>query len=179
MGNRGGGWWHGQLFWISHGKLLVFCLCAHPGPCLLHVELMVCFCGVLWPISEGHCVRAAQASQKCHCTTGWEISWCLSSGSQQMPLFSSRQIQGFKGNLAGLQSGICLSFQELPEKKCKQSLWQSLVCIEKSFVCKCACYTVLNHCKCVSSTNEVGCCKLLSVPFVFRNSPRSLSQAIP
>lgn len=52
------------------------------------------------------CVRAAQASQKCHCTTGLEISWSLSSGSQQTPLFSSRQIQGFIGNLAGLQPGI-------------------------------------------------------------------------
>jgi len=68
------------------------------------------------------CVRAAQASQKCHCTTGLEISSCLSSGSQQMPLFSSRQIQGFIGNLTGLQSDICLRFQELPEKKRKQSL---------------------------------------------------------
>lgn len=90
-------------------------------------------CGTLAYFRRTFCVRAAQASQKCHCTTGLEISWCLSSGSQQMPLFSSRQIQDFIGNLASLQSGICLNFQELPEKKCKQSLWQSLVCIWKIF----------------------------------------------
>lgn len=86
--------------------------------------------GTLAHFRKTFCVRA---SQKCHCTTGLEICWCLSSESQQMPLFSSRQIQGFIGNLAGLQYGLGLSFQELPEKKCKRLLWQNLVCVGNVF----------------------------------------------
>lgn len=35
---------------------MAFCLCAHPGPCLLHVELVVCLSVVLWPTSEEHFV---------------------------------------------------------------------------------------------------------------------------
>lgn len=81
------------------------------------------------------CVRAAQASQKCRCTTGLEIPWCLSSGSQQMPLFSSRQTQGFIGNLAGLQSGIWIFRNCL--KTVNSHSDKAFCVIEKSYVQVC------------------------------------------
>lgn len=117
MGNRAGGREEATFLnfpWKTTGVLLLCPPWTLSPPCRISGLFLW---GALAHFRRTFCVRAAQASQKCHCTTGLEISWCLSSGSQQMPLFSSRQIQGFIGNLAGLQSGICLSFQELPEKE--------------------------------------------------------------
>lgn len=92
------------------------------------------------------CVRAAQApSQKCHCTSGTERSWCLSSGSQAAALFSSRQTQGVVGDSAALQSGIC--FQNR-----KQTPWTALNVFGKSFLSKSFLPCAINH----VYTNKIG-----------------------
>lgn len=129
MGNRARGKATFLNFpWKTSGVLPLY----PPWPCLLHVELVVWFWGGALAHFRGtFCVRAAQApSQKCHCTTGSEISWCLSSGSQPKPLFSSRQTLGFAGDSAGLQSGIC-PFSELERDANSHSA--SLKCIWKTF----------------------------------------------
>lgn len=65
---------------------------------------------------------------------------------------------------------VYISFQAVPENS--RSDKALCVCLKNLLCVKCACYATLNDCKYMSGTNDVGCCKLLSVPFLFRNQSK-------
>lgn len=103
------------------------------------------------------CVRAAQnPSQKCHCTSGREISWCLSGSLQTAPVFSCR-----KTHICGVFSRFAAwdLFSELEGDVNTPSASPKWIWKKK---CLSLCYIGL---KIVCDTNKMRGFELLSVLF--------------